>query len=236
MGGIHGAHHGDGIAIRFVATDPLRQNIPVVEYENSKTGESRTYVKKGEDAAAFQGHERVLMQCFDCHNRPAHAFEMPDRAVDKALMLGRMSATLPFLKKASLEVLRAPYATNAAAATEIPAALASYYETNRPDEARDRSDDIAQAGEVLADIYSRNVFPEHGVTWGTYLDNRGHPTGDQTSPGCFRCHGGEHVTDSGEEITNNCFRCHYPSAVAETKPEILEILGADRLLQRARAK
>jgi hypothetical protein len=55
MGGIHGAHHGEGIEIRFVATEPNRQDIPLVEYHNSKTGESRTYVKKGADASALEG-------------------------------------------------------------------------------------------------------------------------------------------------------------------------------------
>src|SRR5262249_52311986 len=43
MGGIHGAHHGEGIEIRFVATDHRRQDIPLVEYENAKTGERLTY-------------------------------------------------------------------------------------------------------------------------------------------------------------------------------------------------
>jgi hypothetical protein len=232
QGGIHGAHHGEGVEIRFVATDLLRQDIPLVEYKNAKTGENRIYVKAGAKPAAFDGQARVTMQCFDCHNRPAHAFQMPDRAVDRAIMLGRMSSSLPFLKKASQEILKAPYATSAAAATAIPAALSSYYEKNRPDVARDRAKDIQQAGEVLADIYSRNVFPEFKVDWGTYLDNRGH----QTAPGCFRCHDGEHATAAGEKITNNCFRCHFPAAVGETQPEILELLGADKLLKGLKKK
>ena len=232
MGGIHGAHHGEGIEIEFVATDARRQDIPLVEYRNSTTGESRTYVKTGADAAALAGLPRVTMQCFDCHNRPAHAFQMPDHAVDQAITLGRMSASLPFLKKASMEVLKAAYSSSASAAVEIPAALASYYQSKQPEVAPARSADIAEAGNVLADIYSRNVFPELGVTWGTYPDNRGH----QSSPGCFRCHDGEHVTASGEEITNNCFRCHHPAAVAETKPEVLELLGVDKLLKKLQKK
>ena len=161
------------------------------------------------------------MQCFDCHNRPAHAFQMPDRAVDRALMLGRMSPTLPFLKKQAVEILRAPYESSAAAAAAIPAALASYYESAHPEVSGTRASDVAEAGEVIADIYSRNVFPEAGVDWGTYPDNRGH----QEFPGCFRCHGGEHTAATGETITNNCFRCHHPAAVEETKPEVLQALG-----------
>jgi hypothetical protein len=157
---------------------------------------------------------------------------MPDRAVDRALMLGRMSASLPFLKKQALEILRVEYASSEAAAREIPAALASYYGAAHADVAAARSTDIATAGAVLADIYSRNVFPELGVTWGTYVDHRGH----QTSPGCFRCHGGEHVDEAGENITNNCFRCHFPSAVGEADPKVLELLGVDRLLKGLRSR
>jgi hypothetical protein len=227
MGGIHGAHHGEGIEIRFVATDARRQEIPLVEYRNTATGENRTYLKTGAEAAALASLPRVTMQCYDCHNRPAHAFQMPGRAIDQALTLGRMSGSLPFLKKAGLEILRKEYASSAVAATEIPAGLAAYYETAHPEVSRERAAEVAEAGEVLADIYSRNVFPELGVKWGTYPDNRGH----QDSPGCFRCHGGEHIAASGEKITDNCFRCHHPAAVGETKPEVLELLGVDRLLK-----
>lgn len=212
MGGIHGAHDGEGIEIRFVATDKARQDIPLVEYRNSETGESRTYTRAGVDAATLADAPRVTMQCFDCHNRPAHAFEMPDRAVDKALTLGRMSTSLPFLKKQAVEILSAPYSSSAAAAAEIPAALESYYRSADPELARTRAADITEAGSVLADIYSRNVFPELGVTWGTYPDNRGH----QEFPGCFRC--------------------HHPAAVGETSPEVLELLGVDRLLKKLEKK
>jgi hypothetical protein len=95
--------------------------------------------------------------------------------------------------------------------------------------AKTRAADVAEAGAVLADIYSRNVFPDLGVTWGTYPDNGGH--GEW--PGCFRCHSGDLVdSKSGKEITNNCFRCHFPAAVDETNPKVLELLGVDRLLKK----
>lgn len=229
-GGIHGAHHGEGVEIRFVAADARRQDIPLVEYENAATGERRTYVRKGVDAATLAAAPRVTMQCFDCHNRIAHAFQMPDRAVDQAITLGRVAHDLPFLKKVSVEILESELEGDVASA--IPAALEAFYRRDHPEVARQRAADIAEAGAVLADIHARNVFPELGVTWGTYLDNSGH----QTSPGCLRCHGGEHVAESGETITDNCFRCHFPAAVGETRPEVLEILGVDRLLKNARKK
>jgi NapC/NirT cytochrome c family protein len=228
MGGIHGAHHGEGVEIRFVATDARRQDIPLVEYHNSKTHEEKTFVRAGADAAALAGRPRVAMQCFDCHNRAAHAFEMPDRAVDAAINLGKIPADLPFVKKSAVELLKADYPTSAAAAEAIPKALAGLYAKGHPDVASARAAEIAEAGRVLAEIYASNVAPELKVTWGTYPDNRGH----QTAPGCFRCHDGDHVTATGEAITKNCFKCHYPATVSETKPEVLQLLGLDTILKK----
>ena len=39
------------------------------------------------------------MQCIDCHNRPAHTFQLPERAIDRAMSFGDISPTLPFAKK-----------------------------------------------------------------------------------------------------------------------------------------
>jgi nitrate/TMAO reductase-like tetraheme cytochrome c subunit len=233
MGGIHGAHNGEGVEIRFVAKDPKRQDIPLVEYHNTKTGVTRTYVAPGVDAASLASAPRVAMQCFDCHNRAAHSFQMPDRAVDRALLLGRMSTSLPFLKKTAIEILKAGYASSDAAAAAIPAALTAYYEKSHPEVARARASDVHEAGAVVADIYAHNVFPELGVDWGTYQDNRGH-TDD--APGCYRCHDDKHATASGEKITKNCFKCHLPAAVGETKPELLQLLGLDDLLHKIEKK
>jgi len=232
MGGIHGSHHGEGVEIRFAARDALRQEIPWVEYSNSKTGEHRVYTRPDADAAELEALPRIAMQCFDCHNRPAHAFLLPERAVDRALTLGRMSRNLPFLKQQGVAILEAGYATSAEAAERIPTALASYYQSEHPQLADERAEAIAEAGAVLADIYSRNVFPELGVDWGTYPDNRGH----EDFPGCFRCHDGELATAAGEKLTNNCFVCHFPAAVAETEPEVLELLGVNRLLNQLDSK
>jgi hypothetical protein len=61
------------------------------------------------------------------------------------------------------------------------------------------------------------------ITWGTYPNNVGH----MASPGCFRCHDGQHVTKSGDTITQDCSACHEPIAVDEHNPEILKSLGME---------
>jgi hypothetical protein len=226
-GGIHGAHNGEGIEIRFVATDAARQVVPLVEYRDTKNGITRTYTKSGTDAAALANAPRITMQCYDCHNRVGHQFQTPERAVDQAITEGLIPSDLPFVKKNAVEILKKEYASNSAAASAIPADFASAYAASDAELARARATDIAKTGGVLAQIHGRNVFPDLSVTWGMYPDNSSH----QGSPGCFRCHDGDHVASTGETITNNCFRCHHPAAVAETDPEVLKLLGVDRLLK-----
>ena len=97
--GIHGAHFGPGIQIRYAAADPARQVIPVVEYRNTVTGESRTFASSDPAGELAKRSANFEMQCVDCHNRPAHAFELPERAMDKGLAGGDIPVTLPFIKK-----------------------------------------------------------------------------------------------------------------------------------------
>jgi nitrate/TMAO reductase-like tetraheme cytochrome c subunit len=81
-GGIHGAHLGPGVQIRYAAGDKKRQTIPWVEYRNQQTGAVRTYLANDAKADAVSTMAKFEMQCVDCHNRAAHSFEVADRAVD----------------------------------------------------------------------------------------------------------------------------------------------------------
>jgi hypothetical protein len=167
------------------------------------------------------------MQCVDCHNRPTHTFELPERALDRAMGLGRISTTLPFIKKKAVELLKADYASNEEAAHRIPATLAGYYQQTDPTLASQRARHIAVAGAEIAAIYNRNVFPDLKVTWGTYPNHLGHTD----FPGCFRCHDGSHATaDEKTTIAQDCTACHEPLAIGEASPAVLKTLGlADRI-------
>jgi NapC/NirT cytochrome c family protein len=220
IAGIHGAHFGPGIQIRYTAADPARQAIPVVEYRNTRTGESRTFA--GSDPVGSpKATARYEMQCVDCHNRPTHAFELPERAMDKALAGGDIPVTLPFIKKKGVEILKAGYGSSEQAAAKIPMLLAGFYQQNYPGLYAHRAQDIDQAGKAVLAIYNRNVFPDLKVTWGTYPNNLGHTD----FPGCFRCHDGSHTAADGKTISQDCNACHEPLAVEETAPEIMKTLG-----------
>jgi hypothetical protein len=140
--------------------------------------------------------------------------------------LGRISTTLPYIKKKAVELLKANYSSNEEASRSILAELTRFYQQTNP-LVPDRPDDVSKAGIEIAAIYNRNVFPDLKVTWGTYPNNLGHTD----SPGCFRCHDGSHsTTDQKMTITQDCNTCHQPLAVEEATPEVLKTLGlADRI-------
>jgi nitrate/TMAO reductase-like tetraheme cytochrome c subunit len=229
VSGIHNAHFGPGIQIRFAAADPVRQTIPWVEYRNG-TGDVRTFISSdpppGSGKVAPDALPKYDMQCVDCHNRPTHTFDLPERAMDKALALGEIPVTLPYIKKKGVELLKTDYRTSQEAADKLPAALDAFYRQNYAELYARRTQDIGQAGQAVLAIYNRNVFPDLKVTWGTYPNNLGHTD----FPGCFRCHDGSHATGDGKTITQDCDACHALLANEEASPEILKTLSlADRI-------
>jgi hypothetical protein len=229
-GGIHGKHYGPGVEIRFAAADAQREKIPWVEYRNTNTGETRVYQTDG--GASVSSAPKILMQCVDCHNRPAHTFSPPDRALDAAFAVGMLPTTLPYLKKTGMKALKATYASSEDAARRIPEAIEGYYKQSHPEIYASRAADVQSAARHVAQIYSRNVFPDLKVTWGTYRNDIGH----EASPGCFRCHDEEHATSGGKTITMDCAACHEAIAVEEASPEVLKTLGLAGRMSALRKK
>jgi hypothetical protein len=230
--GIHGAHFGPGVEIHYSASDKKRQKIPWVEYRNTRNGETRAYLAPDANAGTVKDLPRYLMQCVDCHNRPAHTFDLPDRAIDQAMTVGLLPATLPFLKKKGVELLKTAYASSEEAERRIPAELAAYYRRDYPAIASTRGADVAAAAKTLVSIYDRNVFPDLGVGWGLYPNNLGH----EASPGCFRCHDEAHKAVDGRTITQDCGVCHEAVAINEISPEVLKTLGLDARILALRKK
>ena len=220
--GIHGHHLADAARIRYISTDPQRQTIPAVYYtdDQGKTTEFISSDAKPTKEQLDRGEHRV-MDCLDCHNRPAHVAEMPETAVDKQISIGRISATLPYIKKQAVELLKVDYPTRDVAQQRITDALTNFYRTNYPEIDRAQRSLVQHSGAEVAAIYLRNVFPEMRVTWGTHPNNLGH----MDSLGCFRCHDGSHTSADGQTITNDCAACHQILASGENKPKILTDLG-----------
>jgi hypothetical protein len=220
--GIHGRHLDAGSRIHYVSIDEQRQVIPVVYYTDDK-GKTVEYVSSDIKATKEQlakGENRA-MDCIDCHNRPTHAFELPENAVDLRMSRGLISAELPYVRKKAVELLKTDYPDRDTAKAKIVEGITGYYRTTYPDVYNTKRALVEQAAATTADIYLRNIFPDMKVTWGVHPNNLGH----NDFPGCFRCHDGSHTSADGQTITNDCTACHNLLAVQEEKPKILTDLG-----------
>jgi putative NADH-flavin reductase/nitrate/TMAO reductase-like tetraheme cytochrome c subunit len=173
--------------VEFVS-DPKRETIPYVRVTDAK-GVVTEYLAEG--VTAKPSGEMRLMDCLDCHNRPAHTFSASaDRAVNAAMGAGQVDRTLPFAHKELVAALSQDYATDAAAAAGIAEHLQKAF--GRKDAAVDGAIATAQR------LYSQNVFRDMKVTWGTYQSMTGHTD----VAGCFRCHDESHKARSTDAAMN----------------------------------
>jgi nitrate/TMAO reductase-like tetraheme cytochrome c subunit len=218
--GIHGVHMGPGVVITYAHADEKRNTIPWVRVENSGK-QPVEFIADGTKPGAWNQMAQRTMDCMDCHNRPTHTYELPDRGMDRVINENPQIATLPFLKKKGVEILKASYKTRDEAQRAIPAAIDGYYKQSYPAIYGQRAGDIKAASEAVTSVYDRNMFPEMNVNWGTYTNNIGHT--DFT--GCFRCHDDLHAAGGGKKITQDCSACHELLAMDEANPKVLKDLG-----------
>jgi len=219
--GIHGQHLNLKAPIEYIATDRQHQNIVQVTYTEES---GKRVVFKSADKltpAQLDAGEHVTMDCIECHNRPTHTFQLPERALDQEIAEGGVSAELPYIRKQALSVLKANYADRDTAASQISASLEKFYRDSYPEVYRQKQALVEASIKGVQAAYLRNVFPAMNVTWGTYPNNLGHTD----FPGCFRCHDGSHTSEDGRTIPNDCDTCHALLAVEEKNPKILADLG-----------
>jgi nitrate/TMAO reductase-like tetraheme cytochrome c subunit len=191
--------------ITFIASDKQRQVIPWIRVQD-RNGNVTEYYDRARPLSPEQiaGSEKRRMDCIDCHNRPAHAYLPPDVAVDQSFSAGRLDPSLPYLKRQAVEVLNKPYATEQEAINAIASGLDAFYRTNYNQIYSQQNDTIKSAIGETQRIFKTYFFPEMKTNWSTHPNNIGH----LYSSGCFRCHDGEHVSNTGKVIRNDCNICH----------------------------
>jgi hypothetical protein len=224
LGGTAGIHWHMNIKnkVEYVALDAVRDTIPYIKMTDLD-GRQTEYVSQDSPyrIEELRAMPRRVMDCMDCHNRPAHTFEVPEVAVDEALVTGDLPIELPYIRREGARILKQPYGSREDAARDIRVALRTFYRTGYPEIAAGKSEVIEKAADVLADIYLRNIFPDMGITWGTYRNFIGHTF----STGCFRCHDENHVSPEGLTISQDCGACHQLLAYEEENPQpVLEDL------------
>ncbi len=186
--------------IEYIATDPQRQVIPWVKLTD-RAGKVTEFTIDGTTPVQLAQGEHRVMDCLDCHNRPAHTFEpSAERAVDNAIARGHIPRDLPFARREAVTVLKTAYQSKDAAMSSIDARLREVY---RP-QAGESSAALARTIAGVQNLYATNVFPAMKVGWGTYPNNLGHVA----FQGCFRCHDDNHKATSGKTIAQDCESCH----------------------------
>lgn len=208
--------------VQYIATDHMRQQIPWVRVKDTQ-GRVTEYVAKDARLTPEQiaGSEKRRMDCMDCHNRPSHIFKPPDRAVDEALLAGRIDPSLPSIKARAVEVLAKPYLSAEAAREGIATDLDAFYLTKYPTLYGRKLEAIKAAITEIQRLYETNVFPEMKVDWRTHPNNIGH----FYYPGCFRCHDGQHVSTEGKVIRKDCEICHTILGQEEGGRPMVEVSG-----------
>lgn len=222
--GIHGYHLGPGVQMRYAPADESRQTIPVVEYTKGDGKWTRFVAQdaKPEDVQRLSRPEAMrVMDCMDCHNRPSHTFQLPERALDNAMGEGRISPGLPFARKQALELVKADYPSREEGIAKIAAGFEKFYADKYAGLYGQKQAEVKNSAKAVAEIWGRNVFPAMRVKWGSYPNNLGHTD----FPGCFRCHDDQHVAQGGQKIVQDCASCHSLLAMDEPSPKVLTDLG-----------
>ena len=189
VGGIHW-HMNIANKVEYIATDEARQKIPWIRVTD-RDGKATVFESEDEKLKPEQLAAATLrrVDCIDCHNRPSHIYNAPDKAVNIAMATGRIDPKLPSVKKNAVAALTGDYKTSEEALQKIAAKLKDY--------------DAKTVAEVQT-IYSQNFFPEMNVNWRKYPNNIGHTI----FPGCYRCHDGKHKSAEGKVVTHDCNSCH----------------------------
>ncbi len=213
-GGIHW-HVNPASRVEYYASDEKRQEIPWMRVTNLKDGSVqifRTPAFKGEPPAAGIR----VMDCMDCHNRPAHVFPTANQSVESAMAAGTLGTRLPNLKRIAVQALtQKDTKTEAEAMPKIAAFLSTKY-AGEPE--------LPATIAAVQRIYSETIFPERKADWRVYPSNIGH----KDWPGCFRCHDDRHRTATGQTVrASDCTSCH--SIIAQGAGAELETFSAKGL-------
>ena len=206
-GQVEGIHWHMNIAneITYISTDAQRQVIPYVVMKDQHGAVTEYKVADFKmTPQEISNAPKRKMDCVDCHNRPSHIYLQPDEAVNQSLIAGKLDASLPYLKGQAVEALSKDYQSTSEALSAIASGLTDYYRTRYPEIYASKEGSIQAAIGETQRIFQTYIFPEMKVDWRTHPTNIGH----YYSVGCFRCHDGKHVSNTGKIIRNDCNICH----------------------------
>jgi hypothetical protein len=201
--------------LEYVALDPYKQKIALVEVHGANGKVTATYFDStaGVSRSEVEKMPKRRIDCIDCHNAVGHPFSNPANLVDDALEEGRIDRNLPSIKARSDAIIQkaagisGPEDDRAVTFAALIAAAAPQGEQS----AKVKAAEQGFAAEMKR-ILLLSSFAAKDITWKTFPNNVGH----KDFPGCFRCHDGKHMNDKGEAVRLQCTLCHaLPQVVAE---------------------
>ena len=197
--------------VYYLPIDKEEQEIPYVRVVNDD-GSITEYldIESDLDLTGIVEEDLTQMDCITCHNRITHLVSYPDETIDKLIGRGLISPEIPEIRKVALETYYKEY-TSVATALAAFDLLDYYYREKFPAYYEDHQDKINLAISELKTSYQNSVFPEQKVSWSSHKDNIGH----ENSPGCLRCHDGQHLNQEKQAIRLECNLCHAIPVVAE---------------------
>jgi len=203
--GIHW-HINPDVKIEYISENDKREKISYVKYTNKVTGTVTVY-KNTENPASdslIAAASTRTMDCIDCHNRPSHNYNSPSVYFNKAMLTGAVSKSIPFFKKAAMDILKEDFTDSDTAYMKIEGSINGFYKTNYSDYYEKNKDLIASSVKAIETAFSQNTFPGMKVKYDKYPEHIGHLESD----GCFRCHNNSFKSDDGKVITRDCSLCH----------------------------
>jgi len=202
--GIHW-HINPDITINYKA-NKKRDTVYWVKVYNKRTNKETVFndeeVSLTKDS--LKNVETRQMDCMDCHNRPSHEYRSPSHYVNDLFAAAKIPTSMPWLKKAAMEVLYDEFSSSDSAYRTIRTRILSFYKKKYPSIYKQYSKVINYAIDEIIDSYSNNAFPEMKVTYAKYPRHIGH----LETMGCFRCHNNRFKSDDGKVISKSCDLCH----------------------------
>lgn len=214
--GIH-AHADPTLEVRYEVLDERRSQVGKITV--LRAGKvTREYLSPTPSGAAL---EVRTMDCIDCHNRPTHVFDAsPRHALERGFRSGILTRDVKWLHELGETVLAGFTGPREAAETALRQALEAAYAAKHP-EAMPAPAALDGAARGLANLWRRNIYPDRGVTWGSYPNHIGHQSGTPSSHGCFRCHDDKHKAADGTLLSGDrCDDCHEALAQDERPAEL----------------
>lgn len=197
LAGIHW-HVSKESIVEYYAADERRQDVVWMRVTNKKDGSAKIFRNEEFKGEPPTGSIRV-MDCIDCHNRPAHNFPTANDVVERAMANGQIPLDLPNIKRQAVAAMTQKEITTSA---EAPGKIAEFLKAKYKDA---KPESIAAAIAATQEIFAVTIFPERKADWRQYPNNIGH----KDWPGCFRCHDDKHSTAAGEKVrASDCTSCH----------------------------